>query len=426
MEESKKEESKKYPDFVAYHYLNANGELLSMEENGNRTEKNLKGGLNVDGSSITGMCNVEKSDLKIMPEEDTYASFRIGKFDHHRFMCHSLGEDGKPHPRDPRGILLRIVEKCRSMGFEPYMFSEIEFNLYSAKVWNDSAGYNALPPDDRGYVLRHQLGRLCKRLGINVKRIHHEGGKGQNEIELDFAPCLKNADDTVFCMWLIRLIAQKRGLTPNFSPKPYKNEPGNGLHHHIILKDIKTGKNIFMNSEFKGDLNNPADNMQRLSQLCKHGIAGVLKYADDITAVFAASNESFLRLQPGFEAPIFKAWDFSNRTTLVRVPKSDLESTRFEYRGGDLSGSVHLYGAVLLAAVLKGIEEKLELPPNADFNVEKMSPADLADRNIMPVPLSITKCIKLLKSSKFLKEAFGQSMIDYLIERDEKAQKQSS
>lgn len=421
------EESKKYPDFVAFHYLNASGELFAMEEDGILTEKNLKDGISVDGSSIKGMSDVEKSDLRIIPEKDTYLSFRIGKFVHHRYLCHSLCEDGKPHPRDPRGIFLRIIEKSRSMGFEPYMFSEIEFHLVNEKSGTlDTAGYNSLPPEDQSYDFRHRLGRLCKKVGMNVKRIHHEGGHGQNEIELDFAPCMKNADDSLLCMWLMRLMAAKEKQKVIFSPKPFQNQPGNGLHHHIMLKDIKSGKNVLMNPDFKGDVNNPADNMQRLSEVCKYAIAGLLKYADDITAVFAASNESFLRLQPGFEAPILKAWDFSNRTALVRVPKSSLEMTRFEYRGGDLSGSVHLYGAVLLAAVLKGIEEKLELPPNADFNVEKMSSTYLADHNIMPVPLSFAKCINLLKSSEFLKETLGESMVNYLIARDEAVKKEPS
>eukprot|EP00826_Nyctotherus_ovalis_P059415 TRINITY_DN825_c0_g1_i2.p1 TRINITY_DN825_c0_g1~~TRINITY_DN825_c0_g1_i2.p1 ORF type:complete len:423 (+),score=167.28 TRINITY_DN825_c0_g1_i2:119-1387(+) len=420
------ESSGKYPDFVAYHFLNASGEMMAMEEDGGSTEKFLKLGLNVDGSSIKGMSKVEKSDLRVMPEKETFATIKIGDFVHHRFMCYSNGEDGKPHPRDPRGIFKRLIDKCRAMGFEPYMFSEIEFHIVDEKTGRlDRAGYCSLPPEDESYEFRHELGRLCKELGMKVRRIHHENGDGQNEIELDFTPCMKNADDSLLCMWIMRLLAAKRGQKIIFSPKPYKDAAGNGLHHHILLRDVKTGANVFMNPDFKGDVKNPADDMQRLSEICKYGIAGLLKYADDITAVFAASHETFIRLQPGFEAPINKAWDFSNRTALVRVPRTSIEMTRFEYRGGDLSGSIHMYGAVLLAAVLKGIEEKLPLPPNANFNVEHMSPEELAKHNIMPVPLSFAKCIKVLKSSEFLKECIGPEMVEYLIERDEAAQKES-
>jgi len=418
---------KTYPDFVAYHFLNADGELVAMEEDGGRTEDFLKSGLDVDGSSIKGMARVERSDLRLIPEEDTFTTIKIGDFVHHRFMCHAVTEDGKPHPKDPRGIFKKLIEKSRSMGFEPYMFSEIEFHVVDAKTGAlDKAGYCSLPPEDESYEFRHELGRLCKELGIRVRRIHHENGNGQNEIELNFAPCMKNADDSILCMWIMKLLAAKKGQKIIFSPKPYKNAAGNGLHHHILLKDIKTGENVFYNRDFKGDLNNPADNIHRLSDVCKYAIAGLLKYADDITAVFAASHETFVRLQPGFEAPMNKAWDFFNRTVLVRIPTSGLNMTRFEYRGGDLSGSIHMYGAALLAAVLKGIEDKLPLPAIADFNVEHMAPEELAKRGIHPVPLSFGQCIKVLETSEFLKENIGPEMVAHLIERDKDLEKQTS
>ena len=199
------------------------------------------------------------------------------------------------------------------------------------------------------------------------------------------------------------------------------------MHHHIMLKDRQTGKNVFMveedtddtDDEKKDDDNdrNSADN-RRLSPICKYGIAGLLKYADDITAAFASSQETFDRLKPGFEAPIYKSWGYSNRSALVRVPKSSKETTRFEYRGGDLSGSVHIFGALLLNAVLKGIEQKLELPPCADYNVETLSQNELDQKNLYPVPLDFNQCIKVLQTSTFLKETLGPNMVQYLIQRD--------
>jgi len=409
-----------YPDFVAYHFLNASGELMCMEEDGKSTAKFLKEGFNVDGSSIKGMAQVEKSDLNVMPEENSFLTIKIDDFVHHRFLAHINGDLGKPHPRDPRGILKRLVDKAHAMGYEPSMFSEVEFYIVDKEGKpSDQAGYCSLPPTDKSYDFRQELGKLCKQLGMFVKRIHHECGPGQNEIELNLAPCMKNADDTILCMWILELLAAKRQQKIIFSPKPFNGEAGNGFHHHVLLRDLKTGENVFMNKDFNGSLDNPADNIKRLSEVCKYGIAGLLKYADDITAVFAASPESWERLKPGFEAPIFKAWDFSNRTALVRVPKTGIDMTRFEYRGGDLSGSTHLYGAVLLAAVLKGIEDKLPVPPNADFNVEKLSTEELIKHGISPVPLSFEKCIEILKTSKFLEEALGKEMVQYLIHRDE-------
>ena len=411
---------KEYPEFVAYHFLNASGELMCMEEDGLNTEKFLKEGFNVDGSSIKGMAQVEKSDLKLVPEKDSFLTLKIGDFVHNRFLAHLVDDYGKPHPLDPRGILKKLSDKAQGMGFEPFMFSEVEFYIVDKDGKPaDQASYCSLPPKDKSYDFRQELGNLCKKAGMKVKRIHHECGHGQNEIELNLTPCIKNADDTILCMWILELLAAKRQQSIIFSPKPFPEAAGNGLHHHILLRDIKTGDNVFMNKDFNGSLDNPADNSKRVSELCKHGIAGLLKYADDITAVFASSLETFARLKPGFEAPIFKAWDFSNRTALVRVPKTSIDMTRFEYRGGDLSGSVHLYGSVLLAAVLKGIEDKLVAPPNSDFNVEKLSPEELAKHGISAVPTNFEKCIEVLKSSKFLEEALGPQMVQYLIKRDE-------
>jgi glutamine synthetase len=414
------EEKKEYPPFVAYHFLNADGKLMAMEEDGLSTEKFLREGLNIDGSSIKGMARVEKSDLKLVPEKDSFLTLKIDDFVHHRLWAHIVDDNGKPHPRDPRGILQRQVDHAHAMGFEPEMFSEVEFYIVDKDGKPaDEASYCSLPPHDKSYDFRQELGMLCKKAGMRVKRIHHECGPGQNEIELNLTPCMKNADDTILTMWILDLLAAKRQQRIIFTPKPFIGKAGNGLHHHVLLRDLKSKANVFMNTDFKGSLDNPADNMSRLSDICKYAIAGFLKYADDITAVFASHTETFERLKPGFEAPIFKAWDFSNRTALVRVPKCGIDMTRFEYRGGDLSGSVHLYGAVLLAAALKGIEDKLPLPANSDFNVEQLSPEELAKLGISSVPTSFQRCIEVLKSSKFLAEALGPDMVQYLIQRDE-------
>jgi glutamine synthetase len=414
------EKKEDYPEFVAYHFLNVDGKLMCMEEDGKSTEKFLKEGFNVDGSSIRGMASVEKSDLKVMPEKDSFLSLKIGDFTHHRFWCHLVDDLGHPHPCDPRSVFQKAIDKAHKMGYEPTMFSEVEFYIVDKDGKQaDTASYCSLPPEDKSYDFRQELGTLCKKAGMKVKRIHHECGPGQNEIELNLAPCMKNADDTSLTMWILKLLAAKRNQSIIFSPKPFPLEAGSGLHHHVLLRDIKTGENVFMNKGFNGSLDNPADNMKRLSEVCKYGIAGLLKYADDITAVFASHPESFERLKPGFEAPIFKAWDFSNRTALVRVPKTSIDLTRFEYRGGDLSGSVHLYGTVLLSAILKGIEDKLPVPPNSDFNVEKLSDEELKKLGICSVPTSFEKCIEVLKKSKFLEECLGPKMVEYLIKRDQ-------
>lgn len=419
MVDSKEE---KYPDFVCFHFLDANGELKSMEEFGPNVPKFIKEGLNVDGSSIAGMSKIEKSDLKLIPEKDSFLKVKVGDFESYRILCKSMTDQGLPHPNDPRQIFQKVIDKAHNMGIEPYMFSEIEFYIVDKETGktSDNAGYCSLPPEDVSLDFRHDLGKACLDCKMAVKRIHHENGPGQNEIELNLTPCMKNADDTVLAMWILRLLADKRKQKIIFSPKPFTGLAGNGLHHHILIRDLKTGENLMMNKEFKGDPSNEACFDQRLSTMCKQFIAGLLKYADDITSVFAGSKETFERLKPGFEAPIFKAWDFSNRTALVRVPKTSIEMSRCEYRGGDLSWSVHLYGAVLLAAGLKGIEENLSCPEKANFNVEKCSQEELEKHKISPVPSSFEQTTAILTGSKFLKEALGEEMVHHLIQRNKK------
>jgi len=424
--------NRSFPDFVAYWIVDAFGRLVAMEEDGEATEKILaEGGLNIDGSSIKGLgCGVEKSDLRLIPEPESFLSVKLDKtsgdssgeslLEHHRFLAHLEDENGDPHPRDPRGILHRMVQKAHDKGFEPFMFSEIEFYiLKSDGTPADTAGYCSLPPEDKSYAFRHELGNICKhQLGIPVKRIHHECGPGQNEMELQLTPCMKNADDTVLATWIMQLLAARRNQRIVFSPKPFGDQAGNGMHHHILLRDLHTGENVFVDRSPDETSTNGSSEAKKLSKTCQSGIAGLLKYADDITAVFAASRETFDRLRPGFEAPIFKTWGFSNRSCLVRVPETTEDVTRFEYRGGDLSGSVHLFGAVLLAAVLKGIDDKLELQEPVDCNVEQLAEKERRDKNILPVPLRFDKCIEVLKTSTFLREALGFEMVEFLIERD--------
>lgn len=209
------------------------------------------------------------------------------------------------------------------------MFSEVEFYLVDRHNQQpvDHASYCSLPPNDTSNQFRRDLRTICKHLGMQVKRIHHEVGPGQSKMELNLMPCMKNADDTLLAMLVVKLLADANQQDVIFTPKPFPDQPGSGLHHHILLRDVQTGDNVFFDSN--------TDN--HLSEICTHGIAGLLHFAADIMAVFAASPKSFQRLEPGFEAPIYQTWGLANFAALVRVPETPLDKTRFEYRGGDLS-----------------------------------------------------------------------------------------
>ncbi len=398
-----KEQNLKY---IQFHFVDLHGNLRSMEESSDLLESILNGGLSVDGSSVPGYAIINESDIALIPEPETFASFTIDT-KYNRIMCHILNAKGEPHPGDPRGILRKVIEKANSLGFQPQVMSELEFYLFNNKGNPiDEGGYLSVPPYDKALTFRRDLADIMTKASLKVKRIHHEVGPGQNEVELQITDAMKNADDTITGIWITKLRAYQESYIADFMPKPIPERAGNGLHQHILLKDLK-GKNAFASPD-------------GLSEIAKHFIAGLITHAHEITAVFAQSDQSFERLKPGYEAPVYAIWDYMNRSALIRVPyiaKGEEEKTRVEFRAGDASGSVHLLEAMIIASGIDGIEKKLECPDNVNLDLDKLCDSELKKLNIKRLPKDLKETKRIMEESKFIEEVIGKHAKEFFLAR---------
>ncbi|GCA63028.1 hypothetical protein KIPB_007414 [Kipferlia bialata] len=385
-----------YLNFVA---ADVNGDLRSMEEDRSNFKKYFAHGLGVDGSSIPGYAkHASRSDVLMMADFEEETAFRptIAVEDMSVVMCDVYGPEGKPHGGCPRSVLKRVLDMYKAKGWTSQMQTEIEFYLVHAgedQKLVDQAGYMELPPADKGFGYRRKLAELLAGAGVSVRRIHHECGPSQNEIELNLRPSLESQDSTILSMWLTRMLAAQYGWDALLSPLPFgMGKAGNGLHQHIIVHD-KDGKNIFFDEE-KG---------QGLSKMGLSYIAGVLKYGKEITAVFARDQETFDRFNnKGHEAPVDLMWGAMNRSALVRIPAAHGSDIHMEFRAGDASGNTYLMAAALLLAGLKGVEDGLEAPAEGEV--------------VGHLPLTADECEKLLVESPFINELLGDHMREYLIE----------
>eukprot|EP01028_Stygiella_incarcerata_P013007 TRINITY_DN81045_c0_g1_i1.p1 TRINITY_DN81045_c0_g1~~TRINITY_DN81045_c0_g1_i1.p1 ORF type:complete len:422 (+),score=131.21 TRINITY_DN81045_c0_g1_i1:238-1503(+) len=392
--------------YVQYHFTDLLGALRCMEENRTSFISRCKNGLSIDGSSVPGYQSVEASDMLMIPELETLCIFTLEGETVARVMCHAETPDHVRKLNDPRNILFRAQQLLKNLGLSATLFSELEFIMTKDMKPVDEGGYLDMPPLDGGYKYRHDLGDKMIELGIDVRRLHHECAAGQNEVEYNLTPAMKNADDSLTGMWLAKFLAQKMGIECRFTPKPLVGHAGNGLHQHIKLTKLEDGANA-MSGE--GD--------EALSEIGLKFIAGLVKHASEITAIFAHTSETFMRLSPGFEAPVHAAWDFSNRTALVRVPQiTSKDGTRVEFRAGDASGSVHLLSAALLFAGAVGIRDDYPIIPNVSLNFDHTSKEELEKRGIERLPSSIEECFDIMRGSALCKELLGEEIIEKLIE----------
>lgn len=391
--------------YVQFQFPDVNGALRCMEENIDLLPKFSRTGVGVDGSSIAGFAEVNKSDVRLFPDMDTFQIYKFGESKVCRVLCKVFWQ-GKPHPGCTRGLFEAVLAKAKNMGFEVSMFGELEWYFLNVDgTPHDHAGYCSLPPDDKALEIRHELGELLTQAGCLVKRIHHECGHGQNEVELKLAPARKNADDLITSAAIIRMLAAQHNLKATFEPKPIRDDAGSGFHQHFALYDVNTKKNMFAGAE-----------VGEISELGKHFIAGMIAHASEITSVFGRCEETFIRLLPGHEAPCSACWGTSNRTALIRIPDiSDSQDTRIEYRGGDASGSTHLMCAIILAAGLDGIEKKMECPKETTDNVDILSAEEIKSRGIVRLPATPAAALQVLKGSEWAHSVLGDHIYKFLV-----------
>ena len=357
-------------------------------------------GIGFDGSAIEGFARVTESDMLAKPDPATFSilPWRTESPGAARMFCDITMPDGSPSHADPRNVLRRTLNKAAQMGYTCYTHPEIEFFLFKS---NPVKGEQPIPVDQGGYfdhtpaVVGHDFRRqaitMLEAMGISVEFSHHEGAPGQQEIDLRYADALSTADNIMTFRHVIKEVALEQGFYASFMPKPFTDHPGSGMHTHVSL--FEGEKNAFYDASAEFNL----------SKVARSFIAGILKHSSEITAVTNQWVNSYKRLQGGGEAPALINWGHNNRSALVRIPmyKPNKEnSTRIEFRSPDSACNPYLAYAVMLAAGLKGIEEKYELFDNA-------SPESL--------PANLDEAIAVMEKSALVRETLGEHVFEYVL-----------
>jgi glutamine synthetase len=403
--------------FVRLWFTDVIGSLKSVAVAPAELEAAFSEGIGFDGSAIEGFARVYESDMLAKPDPATFQllPWRSEGPGVARMFCDIQMPDGSPSYADPRWVLKRTMAKAADMGFTFYTHPEIEFYLFeddknAVNVASpkpvDHVGYFDQSASGPGYDFRRNAITMLESMGISVEFSHHEGGPGQQEIDLRYADALSTADNIMTFRLVVKEVALSEGVRASFMPKPFRDQPGSGMHTHLSL--------------FEGDKNafhEPGAEYQ-LSKVGRSFIAGILKHAPEFTAVTNQYVNSYKRLTGGGEAPAYVCWGHNNRSALVRVPMykpSKGQSTRIEYRALDSAANPYLAYSVLLAAGLKGIEENYELPQGAEDDVWSLTDAERRALGITPLPTSLDEAIKMMEKSELVAETLGEHVFDYFL-----------
>jgi glutamine synthetase len=372
-------------------------------------------GLGIDGSSIQGYTRAFEADVLAHPDPSTFQILPWrGEIDPTaRMFCDITTPDGEPAAYDPRYVLKRALQKAADRGFTFYTHPEIEFYLLKSSEPGpnglepvDKAGYFDNVPGGTAHDFRRRAVRMLEDLGISVEFSHHEGGPGQNEIDLRYADALTMADNIMTFRTVIKEVAIEQGVYATFMPKPFANHPGSGMHTHLSL--------------FEGDSNAFFDQgaTHQLSTVGRQFVAGLLTHAPEISAVTNQFVNSYKRIWGGHEAPSYITWGHNNRSALVRVPlykPGKGQSARIEYRAMDSAANPYLAFALMLSAGLKGIEEGYELPAEAEDTVWELSRQERKALGYKSLPTSLDHALNVMEESELVAETLGEQVFNYVL-----------
>jgi len=404
--------------FIRFWFTDVLGQLKSFAIADTELELAFDEGMGFDGSSIDGYTRIQESDMIAFPDPATFKilPWRPEEGGVASMFCNVVKPDGTPFDGDPRYALRRMLDKAAGMGLTMYVGPELEYFYFADEEGTevlDHGGYFDLTPLDVASDLRRETVLTLEKLGIAVEYSHHEVAPSQHEIDLRYAEAGEMADIVMTYRLAVKEIAYANGVYATFMPKPIAGENGSGMHVHQSLFN-KDGNAFF-------DANDPEG--YNLSALGKSYIAGLLKYAPEFCAVTNQFVNSYKRLVPGYEAPVYVSWARRNRSALVRVPmyKPGKENaTRVELRSPDPSANPYLAFAVMLGAGLKGIEEGLELMPEASNNIFEMSESELEAAGIKTLPGNLGDAIKLFEHSETMKEVLGEHIHKFFVENKKK------
>ncbi len=399
--------------FIRFWFTDVLGQLKSFAIDSDALDEAFESGVGFDGSSITGFNPIEESDMIAMPDPSTFAilPWRPAEQGVARMFCDILTPERTPYEGDPRHVLKRAIERMRSLGFDELTVGvEPEYFLFRGRDDPsplDEGGYFDLTTLDAGSDVRRKTVLALEQMGIRVATSHHEGGPSQHEIDIGPADALKMADDIVTYRITVKEIAMQEGWHATFMPKPLEGENGSGMHTHLSLD--RDGQNAFVDP----------DDAYHLSDVGKAFIAGQLAHARELSALFAQWINSYKRLVPGFEAPVYAAWSRRNRSALVRVPpyRAGRErDMRMELRCPDPACNPYLTLAALLQAGLEGIEKGYELPEPMEKNLYHLSPDDRRRLGIEQLPETLGEAIEITAESELVLRALGEHIFNRYVE----------
>ena len=399
--------------FIRLWFTDILGTLKSFAITVDELEDALDGGMGFDGSSITGYQDIEESDMIAMPDPSTFKviPWSPQEAPTARMICDVRTPDGDPYVGDPRHVLRRALERASEMGFDNFFCGpELEYFYFrnsSGTEPLDYGGYFDLTTLDAATALRRETVMALQEFGIDVEYSHHEVGISQHEIDLRFDGALEMADKVMTYKTVVKEIATKHGVYATFMPKPIRDQNGSGMHTHQSL--------------FSGDSNAFFDSNDQyyLSETAKAFIAGQLRHAREISIIFAQFVNSYKRLVPGYEAPVYIAWSRRNRSALVRVPlyhPGKEKATRAELRCPDPAANIYLCFAALLHAGLEGIERGYELPEPMERNLYHLSHEEREKLGIHSLPSDLGEAIKEAENSELLYKCLGEHVFTRLLE----------
>jgi len=395
---------------VKLQFVDMNGHVKNLAVPSSQIDKILNNEMMLDGSSIKGFRNIETSDMFFYPDRKTFTllPWRVREDSNiARLICDIHDADGTPFEGCPRANLKRVISEAKEMGFEMNVGPEAEFFLFKkdangapTTITNDLADYYDAGPDDKGQEVREEIVYTLQKMGFGIEASHHEGARGQHEIGFKYADALTAADNVTTFKLVVKSIAERNGLHATFMPKPIYGINGSGMHCNISL--FKNGKNAFLDEKKEHQLSNTA----------LYSIGGLLKHIRSITAITNPTVNSYKRLVPGYEAPVYLAWSLANRSALVRVPAKRGKATRIELRSPDPTCNPYLAFAAILTAVLDGVKKKT-LPPEAvDSNIYKLSGKERKRYKINSLPGSLNEAVDLMERSVIARAALGNHIFN--------------
>lgn len=400
--------------FIRLWFTDILGFLKSFTITIKELELALEEGAGFDGSSIEGFVRIDESDMIAMPDPDT---FQILPWRHNeqstvaRMFCDIYTPEGNPYDGDPRGVLRKNLKRAKDMGYTFYVGPELEYFYFRSAKGKpetlDNGGYFDLTPLDVASDLRKQTVEALQSLDIEVETSHHEVGPSQHEIDLRYTDALTMADHAMTYRLVVKEVALRNGIYATFMPKPLFGQNGSGMHTHMSL--FKGERNAFFD----------ADNKYHLSDIANKFIAGLIKHAQEFTLLTSQWVNSYKRLVPGFEAPVYTTWAVRNRSDLIRVPAYKLgkeKATRIELRSPDPACNPYLAFSAMLAAGLQGIEKNYETIEPVELNVYKLSEEERRKLKIGHLPEDLYEAIKVMESSELMRKTLGDHVFYSLLE----------